>query len=233
MASKPIVLVFEFPQIPSISDDINFKLKKFGNKFIFTGGEVSDIKKYFQSLSSEKQEVFVKKSIQKLIEHIEDEYPHTLIDNDDSGEEKWWKLSLGPEEETLKIDMISIEDKDQSFEFDKETKIGDFQRIFDSHKSLDSFQHRVYSNNNPIQNWYTLKKSGEDYAFEVGLFDFEYYEGNEEDQRLDFTFYEEELENHVKNLDDRHTIKLEENSNYYFILEAGFLRMIIEEENVV
>lgn len=229
--AKSITLISEFPQADNVSQDFKFKLRQFGGDFIYVGGETEDLAQYFQSLTSEKKESHVLQALQNLINHINDTFPHTIIDLDDSGEEKWWGLSFGEVDKTIKMEIVPKDLKTQEQGYDPSLKVGDFQRMFDLHLAGDPYYHRIQKEGDPIKFWYTIRKDEKGYyLFEIKEFEYKYFKGSLESQGLDYTFFNKELEDHQGNLDFLHSVKGED-SEYTFVIQDGFLKMIVKERN--
>lgn len=230
MTDRTILKINDFPQIEEVNSNPAFLLRLIDNQYYYVGGNIDDVFNFIRKNTSVKPVVHLKEVSSKLVHHILDSYPHRAVDIDTTAV-YWWRpklLSNG----FLGIELLPDSEKVE-LPYDSSQDVLDFDSIFTNHKMIDSPYHKMIFENTGLEGSFSFKKDGDFITIEMNTEELSLNEisGDIDSQSLDYEFFNYTLDKHVLDLDQRHTIILEEDNNSYHLeMEDGLLVFRLQRE---
>ena len=224
---KPIKKISDFVKVLDIETNLYIPLVRLvDTDRLWAGGHVDDILAYRKPFSSVDESVLVKRSNDRLRQHLDAEFPHLLEDRDET-DYKAYKFTIETTRGALELVTQSEQD---SFVFDNSKDYLKFEDMFEKHVYEDNIAyHKFFDQRDSLWKWYKIKVV--EIEGEI-LFDFEYVASTENpevlgslsDQQNDFNYYNMYMDEHEESLSPH---KLVESDNY-FLLAIESEELVIE-----
>lgn len=227
---KPIRKISDLPRITELANEHVAMIRQVDGKRVWVGGRVEDIIKYKADPPPTNFSVLVKRSNDKLRQHLTSLYAHWLEDKD-AGENKAYSFSIETTRGGLELNIVS---DIEPFEFDPSSEYLNFTDMFEKHVDRDLVSHKLYDENDGKEKWYKMArkiKEGNDVLFEMEI---EKETENPEVflrysvQENDYGYNNNSIDDHVDNLYP-HLIT-ENKKKYKLVIEEDELVFELEEE---